>query len=260
MIANYHTHTWRCNHADGFEREYVEKAIESGLKILGFSDHTPYLYPDGYVSRSKMLPSQLEDYVNVVLRLRDEYKDDIEIHLGLEAEYYPALWDELLRFLEPYPLEYMILGQHFIGNEIDDQDYCAMPTSDPGRLHKYCAQCMEALETGKFAYFAHPDILNFTGEDDIYEAEITQLCCFCRENNIPLEINLLGLREDRNYPRRLFWEIAAREGNTVIYGSDAHHVEHVYVPTVIRKADRLLEQCGIPEHRLLKTLPPECLQ
>lgn len=37
MIANYHTHTWRCRHADGTEREYVERAIEGGLKILGFS-------------------------------------------------------------------------------------------------------------------------------------------------------------------------------------------------------------------------------
>lgn len=36
MIANYHTHTWRCRHADGTEREYVERAIEGGLKILGF--------------------------------------------------------------------------------------------------------------------------------------------------------------------------------------------------------------------------------
>ena len=40
MIANYHTHTWRCRHADGTEREYVERAIEGGLKILGFSDRT----------------------------------------------------------------------------------------------------------------------------------------------------------------------------------------------------------------------------
>ena len=50
MIANYHTHTWRCRHADGTEREYVERAIEGGLKILGFSDHSPYPFPDGYDS------------------------------------------------------------------------------------------------------------------------------------------------------------------------------------------------------------------
>ena len=37
MIANYHTHTWRCRHADGTEREYVERTIEGGLKILALS-------------------------------------------------------------------------------------------------------------------------------------------------------------------------------------------------------------------------------
>lgn len=55
MIANYHTHTWRCRHADGTEREYVERAIEGGLKILGFSDHSPYPFPDGYDSGKRSL-------------------------------------------------------------------------------------------------------------------------------------------------------------------------------------------------------------
>ena len=82
MIANYHTHTWRCMHASGTEREYVEKAIEGGLKILGFSDHTPMPYSGGYVSNVKMRPDQLEDYVDTILKLKDEYKDDIEIHIG----------------------------------------------------------------------------------------------------------------------------------------------------------------------------------
>jgi len=53
MIANYHTHTPRCNHATGEERAYVEQAIKKGLKILGFSDHTPYIFPEtDYYSHS----------------------------------------------------------------------------------------------------------------------------------------------------------------------------------------------------------------
>ena len=87
MIANYHTHTWRCRHAMGKEKEYVEKAIQSGLKILGFSDHTPQVYPGAYVCPVKMEPRELEGYVDCVLALKKEYADDIEIRLGLEAEY-----------------------------------------------------------------------------------------------------------------------------------------------------------------------------
>ena len=40
MIANFHTHTARCNHATGTDREYVEAAIRAGVKSLGFSDRT----------------------------------------------------------------------------------------------------------------------------------------------------------------------------------------------------------------------------
>ena len=31
MIANYHTHTWRCHHAGGTERQYIESAIAAGI-------------------------------------------------------------------------------------------------------------------------------------------------------------------------------------------------------------------------------------
>lgn len=37
MIANYHTIHGGAAMPDGTEREYVERAIEGGLKILGFS-------------------------------------------------------------------------------------------------------------------------------------------------------------------------------------------------------------------------------
>ena len=41
MFANYHTYTARCGHASGREEEYILRAIEGGIKILGFSDHIP---------------------------------------------------------------------------------------------------------------------------------------------------------------------------------------------------------------------------
>ncbi len=46
MEKNYHTHTPRCGHAWGTEREYVHRALELGMKVLGFSDHTPQDFYD----------------------------------------------------------------------------------------------------------------------------------------------------------------------------------------------------------------------
>lgn len=241
MIANYHTHTWRCMHAFGVEKEYIEKAIEGGLKILGFSDHTPMPYSGGYVSNVKMKVNQLEDYVKTVLDLKDEYKNDIEIHLGLEVEYYPKYFDELQKITGQYPIEYFLLAQHFLGNETDDF-FTGVPTSDPERLVKYCKQSQEALETGCFTYFAHPDILNFTGDKQVYDNCMRKLCGYAKKMDIPLEINFLGIWDKRHYPNREFWKIAGETGNTVIFGSDAHQPEKVWNPEALYIAEEIAKE------------------
>ena len=38
MRTNFPTHTHRCNHAKGTDRDFVEAAIQSGIRVLGFSD------------------------------------------------------------------------------------------------------------------------------------------------------------------------------------------------------------------------------
>lgn len=231
-------------HAVGTEREYVEAAIKGGLKILGFSDHTPMPYPDGHVNPAKMLPDQLEDYVNTVLELKEAYKEDIEIHLGLEVEYYPAYFEAMMRLIEPYPVEYFLLGQHFLGNEIHDL-YSGAPTSDEEVLRRYCRQSQEALRTGCFTYFAHPDLINFKGDKAVYQKEVRVLCETAKELDIPLEINFLGIGDHRNYPNPAFWEVAGSVGNKVIFGSDAHEPGTVWNPPVLRIAEKIVEEYGL---------------
>ena len=54
LTTNFHTHTTRCNHAAGEDRQYVEEAIKGGLKVLGFSDHSPYFFLGDYYSTFRM--------------------------------------------------------------------------------------------------------------------------------------------------------------------------------------------------------------
>ena len=71
---NYHTHTARCNHAEGEDKAYVEEAIKAGVKVLGFSDHAPYLFPDtDYYSVFRMKKEELFEYADSVLSLKKEY-------------------------------------------------------------------------------------------------------------------------------------------------------------------------------------------
>ena len=96
MKNNYHTHTVRCRHAQDTEREYIEAAIAAGIKTLGFADHAPQIFPGDYYSHFRMRPEELEDYCRTIRTLKEEYKDRIDIKIGLEAEYYPDLFEDLI--------------------------------------------------------------------------------------------------------------------------------------------------------------------
>ena len=244
MIANYHTHTWRCNHARGSEREYIEQALKAGLKILGFSDHSPYVFPEGYYSSFRMKMDQLGEYIRTVRSLGREYEGRIEMPVGVELEYYPRHFKELLAVLRDSDLDYAILGQHFIDNEYDAQ-YAGLVTDSREVVRRYCAQSMEAMQTGLFTYFAHPDLIHYRGDGKFFRDCVRPMCAEAKGCGIPLELNLLGIREGRQYPNRLFWEIAAEEGCTAILGVDAHSPGSLNRPEIEQQGKALLNELGI---------------
>lgn len=252
MIANYHTHTPRCNHAWGAETEYVERALEAGLQILGFSDHSPYVFPGDYYSHFRMRPNLLEDYVQTVLKLREAYKEKIQIPLGLELEYYPDLLPQLLPLLKDFPLDYLILGQHCLGNEVNDH-YSGRATADKRHLERYCNQTIDAMHTGLFTYFAHPDLLNYVGGDhSFYRQQVRRICREANQCGIPLEINLLGMLEGKHYPSDRFWEVAAEEGCDVVLGRDAHEPWQLLEAQYEKRGLELVSRFGL---HLLETVP-----
>ena len=102
MLANYHSHTVRCNHASGTEREYIEAAIEAGFKIYGVSDHVPQPYPEDFESHIRMKMSEIEDYTSTLIKLRDEYKNDIKILIGYEVEYSHKYFDRMINCIHDF--------------------------------------------------------------------------------------------------------------------------------------------------------------
>ncbi len=251
MIANYHTHTWRCNHATGREEEYVRAALERDLKILGFSDHTPYLFPEGYVSGFRMRPEQLGDYCNMIRLLQKKYADQIEIHLGVEAENYPDLFGQLLPVLQDAGIEYMLLGQHFVGNEMGEH-YSGRATAEESILKRYCAQAMDAMQTGLFTYFAHPDLIHYIGDAEVYRRHMRRLCAEAKSCGVPLEVNVLGKWSGRHYPRQMFWELAAEEGCSVILGCDAHAPDQLLRMDAEKELLEMIRSYGL---QLLESVP-----
>ena len=263
MKCNYHSHTWRCGHASGTEREYIEYGLQNRLELLGFSDHSPYVFPDGYYSGFRVKIDQVKDYYRTIGLLREEYEEKaakgecapLEILIGYEMEYYPKHFRETLEFMresevtlpsgQKAGLQYLILGQHLTGNEYDGAIYSGMPTDREESLAAYVESVTKGMETGCFTYLAHPDLLNFTGDGKIYEKHMRELVKAAEKYDVPLEINLLGLHEHRSYPRDLFWNIVRESCCRVVLGCDAHQPERVGNPVLIEEGEAFAKRFGL---------------
>ncbi len=258
MRQNYHTHTYRCHHATGTERNYIENAIASGMEVLGFSDHTPQFFPGEYYSRMRMRPEALEGYVSTLRALREEYAGRIEIKIGLEVEYYPHCFDALVDFLRPSGVEYLILGQHWVGEE-QGETYNSSPVppeKEEDRLARYTAQVLEGLGTGRFTYLAHPDLVRFDGDDAVYRRYMEPFCRELAAMRIPLEINFLGVMDRRIYPSERFFSIARDAGCRFVFGADAHQAAVLARTDVEAEARAFCARLGIVPEETVTLVDP----
>ncbi len=228
MKYNFHTHTFRCNHAQGSEEEYIKVAISNGVKYMGFSEHIPLLREDGKESRYRLPCSLSKEYCDTVNALKEKYNNIIEISLGFEMEYYPEYFDVMLNTALTFNAEYLILGQHFSKPEHKGSPHVVIENNSVIALEEYVDAVVEGIKTGVFTYVAHPDIFNFNGNDTAYKAVMRKIAVASKTYNVPLEINFLGIREKRNYPNFKFWEVVGEEQAPVTFGFDSHKAIDAY--------------------------------
>lgn len=223
MKFNLHTHTTRCGHAKGTDEEYVLKAIEAGYDVIGFSDHAPYIFPGKYKSGMRMQLNQTQDYVDSIRALAEKYKDKIDIKLGFELEWYPALIEKELEYLKSFNYDYLILGQHHTDNENDPwSQYVGSDHDEIVLFDKYISQLLVGAKSGEFTYVCHPDVFKFVGDEKVYIQKMTYMLKELKKLEIPLEYNFYGYYTNRHYPNDVFWKLVCEIGNPVVVGLDAH--------------------------------------
>ncbi|MDO5696192.1 MAG: PHP domain-containing protein [Eubacteriales bacterium] len=225
---NFHTHTKRCGHARGEDREYIEAAIAGGFTYLGISDHMCFPGWDDPVER--MPYAAMDEYLDAVRGYQAEYRDRIEISLGFELEFF----DDMVSYYREVAerVDYFIIGQHAKNRQ--DYYYDHHCTSEDLRVMH--GQLIRAIETLRPFCIAHPDYF-MQGRDECGEdvlAVMRDVAACCKAYDVPVEWNLKGAQmrprkfkegRTRAYPHRAIWEEIARVAPPVVIGYDAHYPE-----------------------------------
>lgn len=253
---NYHTHTYRCGHANGNEEDMVKAAIAMKLDDLGICCHIPLPHYRKHLicslpairsirsllslclSTLKNGPSmrmpylQLDEHLTKILECQNKYKDQICIYKGFEAEGLKEYFPYYQSLLDEGKVDYLILGHHFHRHCIHS-DYFGREHLKKKDIYQYCNDVEKAIETKLFSYIAHPDLF-LIGYDDYgidMQTVARRICEKAKEYHIPLEMNAGGIRRGLkevngeslySYPNIHFWKIVSEVGNDVILGLDAH--------------------------------------
>ncbi len=228
MRIDLHNHTYLCNHATGTTDEYIQKAIDLGIDIFGFSEHAPMDFDKKYRLNIK----DKDFYENSVLDLKKKYEKDIEILLGYEVDFMQniPMLDEVLNA----KVDYLIGSVHFLdGWGFDNPEFIGeYKNKDIDKIWQDYFDTIEKMAKSQlFDIVGHLDLIKvfkFLPKKDIKilaQSALKQI----KKSNMVLEINSSGFRKPiaEQYPSKQLLELSYELDIPITFSSDAHSIEQV---------------------------------
>ncbi|MDQ1244257.1 MAG: Histidinol-phosphatase [Campylobacterota bacterium] len=238
MIVDLHNHTKLCNHAEGEISQYIEKAVECGIKYFGFSEHAPMNFDEKY----RISFEQMREYKLSVLAAKERYEDKIEILLGYEVDYLRGYMDE--RVLKA-DVDYLIGSVHFIEEwGFDNPEFIGnyKDQNIDEIWQKYFDAIEEMARSGLFDIVGHLDLIKifkYMPNRDINDIAKNALLAI-KEADMSIEINVAGFRKPiaEAYPSLPLLKEIKKLDIPITFASDAHKPEQVglYSDEVIEMA------------------------
>jgi histidinol-phosphatase (PHP family) len=208
-------------------QSYIERAIELGIDIYGFSEHAPMDFDEHY----RLKFDEMRLYTQEVKTLQEKYKDDIKILLGYEVDYLKGHMDE--RVLKA-DVDYLIGSIHFLGewgfdNPEFNHEYKNRNIDDIWQ--EYFDNIEAMAKTGHFDIVGHLDLIkifNFMPNKDIRVIAKNALKAI-KKANMVVELNTAGLRKPCKeiYPTSSLLEMAYELNIPITFSSDAHAIGQV---------------------------------
>lgn len=239
MINNYHTHTIYCDGKDTPE-ELILKALSLGCSEIGFSGHSYVDIPDEHPFCMSL--ENTEKYKSEILCLKEKYKDQISVLLGVEQDYYSEC--------STVDYEYVIGSVHYVYKDgyyisVDDTKEILV-----GGVNKFYGGDFYALakdyyelvgnlyEKTKCNIVGHFDLITkfnegnalFDTNDERYISCAESALKKLMNHGLTFEINYGAVASNyrtQPYPEQRFIDILKSNNEKIIYSSDCHEKDNL---------------------------------
>ncbi len=241
-LTDYHTHNFRCFHAEGDILDYAMKAAELGFTQIGASDHIPISKPhyQGYRMKEGTLP----EYREAVQMARSKLHGKIEVLYGIEAEYDedPQTLRECLSIFNREDFDYVIGSVHFYnghdGQGIRGAVWDVISRVDGMEreelLIRYFGLVRGMAQTKAYDIVGHFDVITrHIGWPRDPSGKLEKAICLAldqiAESAMPMEVNTSGRRYGNKQPFPSPWIIrkALEREIPLQINSDSHAPDQV---------------------------------
>lgn len=261
---NLHTHSI---FSDGKStpEEVVLEAINQGMKVLGFSDHSPVPFENSFAIKN----DNVQNYISTIKSLKEKYKEQIDIYCSMEMDFIPGIVKDFKKTKEEFGLDYMIGSVHLVGNDVDRLwfiDGSKVETYDEGLFNYYNGdikkgvktffyQYNEMIETEEFDIVGHFDKIKmhnrdryFTENDKWYRDLVMETLTLIKEKSLIVEVNTRGIYKKRStdfYPATWLLPVMHEMNVPVVISSDSHKAEELTL--CFKEAEDALKTAGYKE-------------
>ncbi len=262
MIADCHMHTEFSTDSETRVEDQVEQAIRLGMEQICITDHMDMDYPGGEFQLDT------DRYVEKILQVKEQYKDRIDIRLGVEVGLQEHLKDRINRYTADYPFDFVIGSMHLIYGEDPYDGRLFRSVGDEAAYREYFrATLINLKDAPDIQTLGHLDYvvrygLNKEKEYSYakFSGEIDEILKCLIGKGIALEVNTGGLRRlsfTNPHPDviRRYRELG---GEMITIGSDAH------TPDVLGYAfgetAELVKSCGFRYYTVFHEKKPNFIK
>ena len=211
ITVDLHTHT-KYSHGANTPAEMYASALDKGLTLLGFSEHSPrpqgFDYQHEYRER---LSRHLPDYAREVLALkaapREGAHGPCRVLFGMEMDWLDGQEDFTRTACKAYDFDYLLGSVHFLGRWGFDDGVepwkSASQEECESRYTAYFTAWEAMLRSGLFNIAAHPDLIKIFSVEQFHIwlakpeslAHIRRCLTALRDAGMAMEISSAGLRK-----------------------------------------------------------------
>ena len=234
MLADFHIHTCFSGDSEANVDSIIQRAISKGLKHIAITDHNDFEFEDG------KFELDIEKYYEYMTNKKIEYKDKINLSVGIECGLEPRFADRINKLMSSYEFDFVIGSSHVInGRDPYYKEYFEnRPVHDA--MVEYLESIIENIHIfNDFDVYGHLDYMmryapvspeekryNYNEYGELFDKILTTLI----SKGKGIEINTSPLRSgltDTNPNMQVIKRYKELGGKIITIGSDAHKPEDV---------------------------------